>query len=159
MMNFAENMKAVEAASPATDLAGRTGDYVSLKNCHKLYVVFHVTQGNAATIALSLSQATAVAPTGAKAVTNNFRIWANEDCATNDTLVRQADAAGFTTSAALAHKVVIFEVDPAILDLANGFDCVALVIGGSDAANLTEAMYYLADHRYQQATPPSGIID
>ena len=158
MMNFAENMKAVEALTPQAG-ASLTGDYVSLKNCHKAYVVIHIAQAAVNTVAISLSQATAVLPSGAKATTVAHRIWANEDCAASDTLVRQADAINFTTSAAQKHKIVVFEVDPATLDLAGGFDCLAVVTGASDATNITAAMYYLADHRYQQPTPPSGILD
>lgn len=158
-MNFAENMKAVEALSPASDAAGRTGDYVSLKNAHMCYVVVHITQGNAATVTLSINQATAVAPTGAKAITNVVPIWSNLDCAVSDALVRRTDAINYTTDAGVKHKIVIFQVDPATLDLANGFDCIAVVTGASNADNITAAMYYLVPHRYQQATPPSAIID
>ena len=158
MMNFAENMKAVEALKPQAG-AALTGDYVSLKNCHKAIVVIHINQANAATMAISLMQASAVAPTGAKATTVAHRIWANEDCVTSDVLVRQTDAISFTTSAAIKDKIVVFEVDPATLDLANGFDCLAVKTGASNAANITAAMYFLVNHRYQAATPPSGIVD
>jgi hypothetical protein len=95
-----QNYKIVSALNPATDAAGRTGAYVSLKNAIKATLVVHVTQGNAATIALSLSQATAVAGTGAKAVSATFPIWSNLDTATSDTLVARTAAASYTTDAA-----------------------------------------------------------
>lgn len=153
-----EHMKVVEALTPAADAAGRTGDYVSLKNCHKAYVVVHVDQGNAATIALTIEQASAVAGTGSKAITAVVPIWANQDCAASDTLVKQTSAVSFTTSAAVKHKMVIFEIDPAKLDLANGFDCITVLTGASNAANITSAQYYLLT-RYPQATPPAAITD
>jgi hypothetical protein len=158
-MNLVEKMKIVEALQPATDAAGRAGDYVSLKNCHMAFVVFHITQGNAATVALSINQATAVAPAGAVPITLPVKIWANQDCAAGDTLVRQTDAVNFTTSAALAHKIVVFQIDPATLNLAGGFDCIAAVTGASNVDNITSAVYYLTEDRYKQATPPSAILD
>lgn len=150
-----QNFKIVEAISPAADADGRTGDYVSLKNVLRAWVIAHVTQGNAATVELSLSKATAVAGTGATAVAAEVPIWANQDCAAGDSLTRQDDAASFTTSATLKHKMVVFQVDPAVL---GDYDCIALVTGDSNAANITQATYIL-EERYQQATPPAAITD
>lgn len=152
--------KPVSTMAPATDAAGRTGSYVSLKNAHKAYVVAHITQGNAATIALSLSQAVTVAGGSAKAVSATFPIWSNLDIAAGDTLVSRTAAASYTTDAGVKNKVVIFEITPeSVLDVANGFDCVALVTGASDAANITSAQIFVVPGRYQQATPPSGVSD
>jgi len=152
-----EVTKIVEAIAPQAGGA-ITGDYVSLKNVHRAFVVVHITQGNAATVAITIEQASAVAPTGSKAITVAVPIWANEDCVTSDVLVRQTDAISFTTSAAVKHKIVIFQIDPSTFDLANGFDCLTVITAASDVANITAAMYYLCE-RYQQATPPSAIID
>lgn len=152
--------KPVSALEPATDAAGRTGGYVSLKNAHKAYVVAHITQGNAATIALSLSQATSVGGANAKAVANVMPIWANLDVAASDALIARTAAASYTTDAGVKKKIVIFEIVPeAVLDIANGFDCVAVVTGASNAANITSAQIILVPGRYQQATPPSAIVD
>lgn len=153
-----EKYKIVEAIAPAADAAGRTGDYVSLKNVNLAYVVVHITQGNAATVALTIEQATAVAGTGSKAITVSVPIWSNLDTATSDTLVRRTDAVSYTTDAAVKNKIVIFQIDPATLDVANGFDCIVVKTGASNAANITQAMYVL-DERYQQATPPASITD
>jgi len=158
-MNLAENVKIVEALSPAADAGGRTGAYVSLKNCSKAFVVVHITQGNAATVLLSINQAKTVAGGSAKAITVAVPIWVDLDCAASDALVRATAAVNYTTDAGVKHKIVIFQIDPATLDLANEFDCITVVTGASNAANITEALYYLVDHRYQQATPPSAIVD
>jgi hypothetical protein len=157
--SFPEVYKIVEALEPATDAAGRTGDYVSMKNYAQCFVVFHVTQGNAATIAVTIEQATAVAGTSSKAITVAVPIWANQDCAASDTLVRQTDAVSFTTSAAVKHKQVIFQIDASTLDIANGFDCLTVITGASNAGNITSAQYYLCGARFQQATPPAAITD
>lgn len=154
-----ECCKIIEALTPAADAAGRTGDYISLKNARVGYVVVHMDQGNAATVALTIEQAQDVAGTGSKAITVAVPIWANQDLAASDALVRQTDAVSFTTSAAVKHKQVIFQIDPAYLDIDGGFDCITVKSGASNAANITAAQYFLCDLRFAQATPPSAIVD
>lgn len=158
VLTLPEQFKIIEAMAPATDAAGRTGDYVSLKNAKRVTVVVHITQGNAATIALTLEQATAVAGTGSKVLTNVVPVWANQDTATSDTLVRQTDAVNFTTSAAVKNKMIVFQVDPATLDVAGGFDCLVLKTGASNVANITSAQYYI-ETAYPAATPPAATTD
>lgn len=154
-----EVYKIVEALCPATDAAGRTGDWVSLKNYKTCFIVCNITQGDPATVAITIQQAKAVAGTSAKAITVPVPIWSNLDCATSDTLVQQTAAVSYTTDAGVAIKQVIFQVDSSTLDIANGFDCVAVLTGASDAANITSAQYFLAGGRYLQATPPAAITD
>lgn len=153
-----EQFKIVEAMPNATDAAGRTGDYVSLKNAVCAWVEVAITQGNAATIALTIEQASAVAGTGSKAITVTVPIWSNLDTAATDTLVRRTDAVSYTTDAGVKNKMVIFQIDPAQLDIANGFDCITVKTGASNVANLTGARYWLQS-AYQQATPPAAITD
>jgi hypothetical protein len=57
--------------------------------------------------------------------------------------VRQTDAANFTTDAGVKTKKVIFEIDPAKLDVAGGFDCIRIVTGASNAANITAAQVFI----------------
>jgi hypothetical protein len=147
----------VGVLNPATDAAGRTGAWFSLKNAAKAFIVVHITQGNAATILLSLLQASAVAGTGAKAVTG--KIWTALDTATTDVLAAQADATTFTTDAALKNKIVVFEVDPANLDLANNFNTLTVSTGASNVANITEAVAYVVPARYSGTPMPSAIVD
>ncbi len=151
--------KLVEALAPATDAAGRNAAKVSLKNASKAYIIVHIAQGNAATIALTPQQAQDVAGTGAKALSAAVPIWSNLDTAASDTLVRRADAVSYTTDAAVKNKIVVFEIDPAQFDIDNGFDCLFFSTGASNVANLTQAEYLLTDLRYQQATPPSATAD
>ena len=154
-----EEAKIVAALAPAADAAGRSGAWVSLKNAHKCYIRVHINQGNAATVALTILQAQAIAGTGSKAITGLCRIWSNLDVSVNDTLVRRADAISYTTDAGVKDKQVIFEIDPSSLDIANGFDCIRVVTGASNAANITEAEYYLTPLRYPGGTPPSAVVD
>jgi len=154
-----EEAKIVTCLAPAADAAGRTGAYVSLKNAFKAYIVAFITQGNAATILLTPLQASAVAGTGSKVLTANARIWADLDAATSDALARQTDALNFTTDAGVKNKIVVFEIDPASLDSANGFDCIGLSTGASNAANITSALFILTPLRYPAALPPSAVVD
>jgi hypothetical protein len=157
MFNLPQMTKMVEAIEPQAGGA-ITGDYVSLKNCAMCYVVVHITQAAANTVAITLEQATSVGAGGTTPITKVVPIWANEDCAATDTLVAQTAAVAFTTSAAQKHKIVVFQVDPATFTLA-GADCLTVKTGASAAGNITSAMYYLVDLRYQQATPPAAITD
>jgi hypothetical protein len=52
---------------------------------------------------------------------------------------------------------VIFEFDVTALDLANGFQYVAISTGASNAANITAATAEFVASRYQQATPPTVV--
>ena len=158
LFSLPQSAKLVEAITPQAG-AAITGDYVSSKTAGRVFVVVHVNQANAATVAITIEQATNVAAGGSKAITTAVPIWVCESCAASDALVRQTDAVAYTTTAGTTHKLVVFEVDPSTLDKANGFDCLAVKTAASNAANITSAFYLLTDVRYESTTPPSAIID
>lgn len=144
--------------APAADAAGRASVFRSLKNALKAYVIFSISQGNAATILLSVLQASAVAGTGSKAIAT-VPIWANQDEAAADGDVAQTAAATFTTSATLKQKRIVFEITPdQALDVTNGFDCIGVSTGASNAANITEAHLVIIPS-YHQASPPNSLVD
>lgn len=153
-----ENAKLVSILKPATDAAGRTGAWISLKGYTRAFLIAYIDQGNAATIALTPNQATAIAGTGAK-VTSAVPIWRNLDCAASDALVRDTDAANYTTDAGLKIKQVVFQIDADALDVNGGFDCITLITGASNVANLTSAIAVLVGARFQQVTPPTAVVD
>lgn len=154
-----QQLKIVMGAAPAADAAGRTASYVSLKNFHKAFILVNLGQGNAATVALTPFQARNVAALGEKVLTNNVAIYANLDTAAGDVLVRQADGVNYTTDAGVKNKYVVFEIDPASLDVNNGFDCITIKTGASNAANITGVTYLLGPARYPGAAMPSATID
>lgn len=158
MCNIPECCKPIGAIAPQVGGAV-TGAYVSLSSAKTCYVLVHITQANAAIVAISIEQATDVSGTGSKAITNAVPIWADQDCVASDALVRQTDAVAFTTSAAIKRKLIIFQIDPAHLDVTNGFDCITVKTAASDVANITAAQYILSDLRFGGATPPSDIVD
>ena len=154
-----QEMKIVELFPNATDAAGRSSDIISMKNVGKATLIVTLTQGNAATVALTLMQAQDVAGTGAKALANTVPIWSNLSTAASDTLVRRTDGVAYTTDAGVANKTVVFEVDATQLDVNNGFDCLYLTTGASNVGNLTGGIALLHGLRFQQATPPTAIAD
>jgi len=158
MCQIPEKDKPVEAMTPQ---AGGviTGAYVSLRDAEACFLLAHINQANAATVAITIEQATDVAGTGSKVITNAVPIWVDQDCAATDALIRQVDAVFFTTSATLKRKLVIFQIDPSHLDMNNGFDCITVKTAASDVSNITAAQYILSDLRYGGSTPPSDIID
>jgi hypothetical protein len=149
----------VALLAPAADAAGRTSNnYLSLRNAQKAWVVCHINQGNAATIALTLSQATSSAGAGSKAVSNAVPIWLCDSALTADALVQQTSALSYTTDANIADKIVIFEIEPeSALDMVNGFNHIGVSTGASNAANITSAML-ITWNAFQAASPPTTII-
>jgi len=151
-----QDYKLVTALIPAAGGAGRVGDYVCLKNAHKCWIMIQDSGGNASAVTYTINEATAVAPTGAVLCGALFPNWINNSTAVTDTLVRNADAATVTTDANATPKLIIIDVNPALLTA--GFDCVAVVEGAANAGNLLCATYII-EERYKQATPPSAILD
>jgi hypothetical protein len=157
MFNLPETCIWATTLAPAADAAGRNGTAVSVKQAVRLWIVYYIDQGNAATIALAPEQCSAVAGTGNKAIPTS-QIFVNQDMVASSVLVKQTAAASFTTSAATKRKIVIFSIDPAALDVANGFDCVRAVSGASNAANIVSAMVVM-ESRYQGQTTADAMVD
>jgi hypothetical protein len=160
MLHVPEGVMEVDAIRPQAG-AAITGDYICLKNINMLFVVVTIYQDTTDTVAITIEQATDVSnsESDSKAITNVVPIWANQDCAASDALVRQTDAVNFTTSAADNKiKKVIFQIDPALLDTDDDFDCITVKTGASNASNITEA-HYLCDMKFKQETPPTVITD
>lgn len=148
----------VQALNPATDAAGRTGAFLSLKNSAKAAIIVQIQQGNAATVAVSLLQAQDVAGTNPKALVAT-QLGTNLDESASDLLTAQAAASSFVTDAGLKNKIVVFEVDAAALDSANGFKTIAVSTGASNLANVTSAVFIGYAERYAGATLPSAIVN
>lgn len=142
---------------PAADAAGRTSAYFSLKGASRAWIVVYLDQGNAATVLLSLLQATAVAGTGSKAIAA-ARIWTKLDEALL-VFLKQTEAVSFTTDAAVKKKFVIFEIDPTkLMDIANNFDCIAISTGASNAANITSATLWIYQ-KHQGDSVMNPLVD
>lgn len=157
-VHIPEVLKPVRCMEPQTMAATVTGDYVCLKNVDMAYIVAVLTQGNAATQRLSPYQATAVAGTAEKVLANAVPIWSNLDSAAADLMVKRTAAVSYDTDAGVKHKIVVMQIDPAMLDVANGFDCISVEAPASNAANLL-AVYFLLKMRYAEDQAPAVITD
>lgn len=153
-----ENVQRYVVLEPATDAAGRTSLYYSLKHAKKATFTMLLTQGHATPPAISFEQATHVAGTATKGCDTAHRIWATNDTAVTKDAVAQTAAAGFTPDAALKTKMVVIEIDPMELDVANGFDCIAITTGASNVGNLTSCLLEI-ETKYPQASPRTATAD
>jgi hypothetical protein len=154
MKTFSENFPPIEAITPGTTgAADRYGDWISMKNApNGVAVVVAMNQANAATAAISLQQSTSVSgggsPTDAKAISTEMPIYSNLDCAASDAFTKRTAAASYTTDAGVKHKIVIIEVRPEDLDVANDFDCIRVKVATSNSNNILAAQYIPLGRRY-----------
>ena len=92
---------------------------------------------------LSILQGTNTSGAGSKALANNARIWLiNDITIANPVPVRQADGVAFTTDAVASTKIIIFEVDPAMMDLVNAFTSVTVQTNGSGSGNTLSVVFW-----------------
>jgi hypothetical protein len=164
MFNLVENLKVVEAIPPQVGAAAViTGDYLSVKNYHRVFCVVHYASADAAAETFAIHRATAVAGTDDAVLVTAQRIWRNLNTATNDTLVEEAAAVNYATDAVASNKIVVFEVDPAKLgETAGGvpFDCITIVTTAIAAGNYISAVYYCVPRiEGRVSTAPSGVTD
>lgn len=154
-----EQVKFVQGLAPITPSTS-VPDYVSMKNYNKFAAVISIDNGATVTgTAITLKQAQAVANTGEKALAFS-KVWANVDIGATDTLVETAVSSNTFTSDTTDNKnlMYVIEVDPAELDVANGFDCIR--VGTGNGVNcVTSVLYMLWPAKYAKATPPSAILD
>jgi hypothetical protein len=154
-----EQCKIVQGLAPITP-SSSVPDYVSLKNYQRMTVLIEIDNGATVTgTAITLKQAQAVANTGEKALAFD-KMWANLNTAATDTLVETAVTSNTFTSLTTdnLNLMYVIEVDPATLDVANGFDCVR--VGTANGVNcVTSVVYILWPAKYGKATPPSAILD
>jgi hypothetical protein len=135
-----QDVEVIPILDSAADAAGRNSRAISLKNYTGVVrLSCTVNQGNAATVLFTPQQCTAIDGSGGKALSADVPIYTSSDLATTTVLTRETAAKNFTTSAATTSKIVHFLIDPASLDVAGGFDCIRVVTGASNAANITAA--------------------
>jgi hypothetical protein len=98
--------------APAADAAGRTGAYVDSTRFHKLWAVFYVNQGNAATVACLADQRRRLSRHWCRRRAATVTIYTNLDGVAGTTYTKQTSAANYTTDAGVKVKVVILEFTP-----------------------------------------------
>ena len=136
-------------------------DTVSLKYGEKayFYILFnHVA--NAATLVFILHAGATVATATNAVLLGNW--WIRESTTANigasDTLVKGAVGAAAITTTTLYDGLIVIEVEPGDY-LAAGYDCFSVHMDAGEGSQLVSCMIQVVPGRYQQATPPSVIID
>lgn len=158
-MTLIEDYKIVQAVEPKTTNAAITGDYVSLKNVITGTVVVNLTQAVGHATQVSLYQAKDVSGTGEKSLTNIVPIWANEDVSLGDSLIRQTDGVSYTVANTAKNKQVVFHIDPARLDVNDGFTCLNVRIGASTQVTNFACAEFILDSKYAGDVPSSVVVD
>lgn len=156
---YVEAIHPVDAtAGVVTTNGGVTGQYISLKNVRYVWLKLQFTQAVGHATAVTIKQATAIAGTGVK-TGPTCNIWLNEATATNDTLVAQTAGTSVTLTNDIKKKMVVIAVDPASLDINNGFDVLGFSISDSSQATNFVCGSYECEMNYAQATPPTVLTD
>ena len=137
-----------------------TGDYVSLKGYQKAYFIVQwdgVAQANTQDFHLYASLAVGGADVVDQILYNYWSIQGTQAALLlTDTLTKGAAGVTlFTTTVSLAGMLII-EVDPGNYPL---YDCFTIHADASNAGNFMSCVAVLVPGRYQQATPPSAIVN
>lgn len=152
-----ERVNPVWAADPRNYTgAAMTAKWVSMKNYTNLTIMIITGAWAAGTAAVTLSQATAVAGTSAKALALEAQY---NDLTTSGINVRTAVVSN-TFTIGTANKLFVIEVDALDLDVAGGFDCVTLAVASPGVnADFYGVLYLLHGSRYQGAAQPNALVD
>jgi len=148
MLDIKKVTDIVRGSTPVTTNGGITADYISMKNVIRAWIVVSLTQAVGHATGIDPKQATAVPGTSAKAFAKTLPIWANEDCATSNTLAAQTAAVTYNVTNDIKNKLVIFQVDAEKLDVANSFDCIGVTVDDSSQATNIASITYLLETRY-----------
>ena len=131
------------------------GNYVNLSDAHMCYIVVNVGEGDAHDYKLRLWQTDGSAP---KALAKTVPLWINAEADDMDKdFTRQANNVLADIDADTNEVLVVFQVDPAKLDLDNDYHSISVNIDtdtdDTDASGYTfAATAYLIPARYQNAT-------
>ncbi len=153
-----ENLHFVDAIAPTPTPLGLE-DAISMKTWDRVAIVIKVK--NATTVtgsAVTLKQSTLVDLTGEKALAF-ATMYANEDTAANDTLVKTTVTSDtFTTDATNSKNLLyVIEVKASDLDVENDFDVLRLDMTDPTAADV-DALYLGYRGRYQGGLPRVSAI-
>jgi hypothetical protein len=161
---FVEQAQIVPAFVPVNlATAANPGDWVSMKGFARCTIIFVAGAGTAPDDAtITVSQATAVAGTGSKALTfTRIDVKQGADLAAigDFTTVTQAAATSYTSdTSAETQNLWVIDIRAEELDENNGFDCVQASIGDvGTAAKIGTVLYILWGSRYMP--PGSAIAD
>jgi hypothetical protein len=158
-MNLVEIL-GLESALVPKDITGaaQTGTYISLKNYTGVTIL--ITQGAWAggTPAVTIDQATAVAGTGAKALT--IKAYYQKAAVTASTWAKTVVNGATFNLPATASTVTAIDIDASELDASNDFDCLQVKVASPGAnADLLSIQYLLRGPKAPQALLNDAKVD
>lgn len=143
-----EKYKTIQAFEPKTTNATITSAYVDLKNTITAVVIVNLTQAVAHETEISLYQVKDIKGTDEKPLENNVPILSNEDVAKSNELVRKPDEVSYTVEKTAKNKQIIFSIDPAKLDINNGFCYLGVKIGASSQHTNFASAEFILESKY-----------
>jgi len=154
-ISLPENFKLVQAIAPVSSTGATTGDYVSLKNAKKAWVVVQATGGDE--VYATMYQATSTTGAGAAATTSiAYEIW-SATSTTSDTLTKRTSSYRYATTTDATNQVIVFGIDPS--QLTDTYDCIQVRFGASTGSTPTVAAMYYLQTAYPADQPPTAIAD
>ncbi len=156
-----ENQKVVPIAAPKSySSIAAASVWLSLKNYEHVAWIINTGAWAGGTAAVTLSQATAVAGTGSKAIAFSS-MWVNT-VALADTFTKTAVVSN-TFNLDTAGLCYIVELESDTLDVSGGFDCAQIAVASpganADFYNIVAVLGALHMSRYPGAKPPTALLD
>lgn len=153
--SLAEMIRVVPAIAPIAGGSARSGDWVSLKGYAGVLIVVNIAMGHAATTAITVDKATAVAGTGnSDSITVN-RVWKHTGAIGAAIAYAAVAAAASFTSSSTGSGQDVYLLDIRADELGD-YDCVQVELGASNSANIVSANYLLYGSRYA-GSPVDGF--
>jgi hypothetical protein len=132
----------VTALAPVTTNGAKAADYLNMALALRVYVIVTLVQAVGHATVVTLRQATDNSGTNLKDLGKDIPIWADEDVAASDILVKQDDGVSHTVENDVTNKKIIFQVEGDDLDMKNDFTHLTVgVSSSSQAANLVNIDY------------------
>ena len=142
--------------------SARSSDVMSLKNFHRVAIVFFKAAGSASEDpTLTVLQASSVAASNSKAL-NFTEIWTKQGTLTSvGTWTKTTQDAGNTytnTSASENEAIWVIDIQTDALDVDNGFDCIQVTIADAGSTNQLGALLFVGhEPRYSLAGGLSAL--
>jgi len=155
-MRLAEEGQVLQSSVPYDSQGGaQAGDWISMKNYnHLTYIISRNAGTGTDNLVVTLDQSTDVANSLSDSQTLNITEWYEKTGTQTGvgtfTHHTQTAADGFTSDNPTTASLYVIEIDRAMLDVDDGFDCVSLAIAdtGSAGAQLTSVIAVLSEARY-----------
>lgn len=161
-MHILDKIDFVSGIVPINLGSARSSDVMSLKNFHRVAIVFFKAAGSASEDpTLTVLQASSVAPSNAKAL-NFTEIWTKQGTLTSvGTWTKTTQAAGNTytnTTASENEAIWVIDIQTDALDVDGGFDCIQVTIADAGSTNQLGALLFVGhEPRYSLAGGLSSL--